>query len=57
MTLARESTGPGDSVRPVAPGNSAGIEYVKVGTPVAGCEIRIANREGGAEPGVSWDES
>jgi acyl-CoA synthetase (AMP-forming)/AMP-acid ligase II len=49
VMLARDAIGPGDTVQRVAPGRPDGIEYVKVGTPVAGCELRIANSEGDAE--------
>ena len=43
MALARDAIGPGDPVQPLAAGAADSIEYVKVGTPVAGCELRIAN--------------
>ncbi len=50
--LARDALGPGNAVR--APrGSEPGVEHVKVGAPVAGCEMRIADAEGNAAvPGI-----
>ncbi|MBS0319433.1 MAG: non-ribosomal peptide synthetase [Proteobacteria bacterium] len=45
--LARDALGPGNVVRAPREGE-AGVEHVKVGTPVAGCSLRIADARGDA---------
>lgn len=49
-TLSRHALGPGNTVRPVAPDAEDAIELVRLGTPVAGCELRIADADGAAVP-------
>lgn len=41
-TLSRAALGPGDVVRAAAPGSGDAVELVRVGKPVAHCEVRIA---------------
>jgi len=47
VTLAREALGPGDAVRMVPPDGERAVELVRLGTPVADCEVRIADAAGG----------
>ncbi len=47
-TLARGALGPGDVVRDVAADAADAVELVRVGTPVRGCEVRIADERGDA---------
>src|SRR6185369_6195147 len=42
-TLARGALGPADVIRTVATGADDAVELVRVGRPVAGCELRIAD--------------
>ncbi len=44
--FARGQLGPGDAVRSVAAGADDAVELVRVGTPVRGCEVRIADADG-----------
>ena len=45
-TLSRTAIGPGDTVRDVATGSDDAVELVRVGRPVAHCEVRIADENG-----------
>jgi acyl-CoA synthetase (AMP-forming)/AMP-acid ligase II len=45
-TLARGALGPADVIRTVATGADDAVELVRVGRPVAGCELRIADELG-----------
>lgn len=45
-TLSRTALGPGDTVRDVAAGSDDAVELVRVGRPVAHCEVRIADESG-----------
>ena len=49
-TFARGALGPGDVVRTADPAAADAVELVRVGTPVKGCELRIADEQGGAAP-------
>lgn len=49
-SLARGTLGPGDVVRTVDPGAADAVELVRVGTPVTGCELRIADAHGDPVP-------
>ena len=42
-TFARGALGPGDVVRTADPAAADAVEFVRVGTPVKGCEVRIAD--------------
>ena len=44
--LSRDALGPGAVVRPVDPGAGDAVELVRVGRPVAHCEVRIADGSG-----------
>lgn len=46
--LARGALGPGDVVRAVAAGAEDAVELVRVGQPVKGCSVRIADEQGTA---------
>ena len=46
--LARGAMGPGDVVRAVAAGAEDAVELVRVGKPVKGCSVRIADEQGTA---------
>jgi acyl-CoA synthetase (AMP-forming)/AMP-acid ligase II len=46
--LARSSLGPGDTVRPAGPADPHAVELVRLGRPVADCEVRIADDDGAA---------
>ena len=46
--FARGALGPGDRVRSVEPGAEDALELVRVGTPVKGCTVRIADAAGNA---------
>ena len=46
--FARGALGPGDRVRPVAADAEDALELVRVGSPVEGCAIRIADESGTA---------
>ncbi|MEO8506612.1 MAG: non-ribosomal peptide synthetase [Betaproteobacteria bacterium] len=46
--LARGALGPGDVVCAVAAGAEDAVELVRVGKPVKGCSVRIANAQGSA---------
>jgi acyl-CoA synthetase (AMP-forming)/AMP-acid ligase II len=48
--FARSALGPGDVVRTVEAGAPDDVELVRVGTPVKGCEVRIADAEDAAVP-------
>ena len=48
--FARGALGPGDVVRTVDPAAADAVEFVRVGTPVKGCEVRIADDQGGPVP-------
>ncbi len=43
VALARDALGPGASVRAVASGTDRAVELVRVGRPVQGCAVRIAD--------------
>jgi len=45
-TFARGALGPGDTVRVVDRAAEDAVELVRVGTPVKGCELRIADERG-----------
>ena len=45
-TLARGALGPGDVIRTAATGADDAVELVRVGRPVKGCELRIADELG-----------
>ena len=47
-TLARVALGPGMSVRALDTVSDDAVELVKVGTPVRGCELRVADEGGNA---------
>lgn len=47
-TFARGALGPGDQVRSVDAGAEDAVELVRVGKPVQGCEVRIADLQGNA---------
>lgn len=47
-TLARDALGPGAVLRRVAAGAEDAVELVRVGRPVKGCEVRIADDAGAA---------
>ena len=49
-TFARGALGPGDVVRTADPAAADAVEFVRVGTPVKGCELRIADEQGGPAP-------
>jgi len=49
-TLSRHALGPGDVVRAVAEDADDAVELVRVGKPVAGCEVRIADESGAPVP-------
>ena len=49
-TLARNALGPGDVVRTAATGADDAVELVRVGRPVKGCELRIADELGNTVP-------
>ncbi|MEO8755130.1 MAG: AMP-binding protein, partial [Casimicrobiaceae bacterium] len=49
-SLARGALGPGDTIRTSAPGAGDSVELVRVGSPVAGCELRIADQHGNTVP-------
>ncbi|MFO1323460.1 MAG: non-ribosomal peptide synthetase [Burkholderiales bacterium] len=52
-TLSRGALGPGDVVRPVDAAAEDAVELVRVGKPVKGCEVRIADENGGeVSPGT-----
>jgi acyl-CoA synthetase (AMP-forming)/AMP-acid ligase II len=48
VALARDSLGPGDTVRFAEPGAHDAVELVRVGRPVRHCEVRIADAAGAA---------
>jgi acyl-CoA synthetase (AMP-forming)/AMP-acid ligase II len=48
IALARDSLGPGDTVRSAASGADDAVELVRVGRPVRHCEVRIADAAGNA---------
>ncbi len=48
--LSRDALGPGQQVRRSAPGAADAVEFVAVGTPVKGCEVRIADDAGAPAP-------
>ncbi len=50
VTLDRSALGPGDLLRTPDSAATSAVELVHLGTPVAGCEIRIANDEGKPVP-------
>jgi acyl-CoA synthetase (AMP-forming)/AMP-acid ligase II len=50
VSLARDVLGPEDVVREVAPDSEDAVELVHVGTPVANCELRIADARGAPSP-------
>jgi len=53
ISLARDSLGPGDTVRSVSSGADGAVELVCVGRPVRHCEVRIADEAGAASaPGT-----
>ncbi|MFO1314273.1 MAG: non-ribosomal peptide synthetase [Burkholderiales bacterium] len=45
-SFARGALGPGDVVRTVDAGAADAVDLVRVGTPVKGCEVRIADERG-----------
>lgn len=49
-SFARGVLGPGDAVRAVEPGAPDAIDLVRVGRPVKGCEVRIADAHGAPVP-------
>jgi len=49
-TLSRTALGPGDTVRDVAAGSDDAVELVRVGRPVAHCEVRVAGEDGREVP-------
>ena len=49
-TLARGTLGPGDIIRTMATGADDAVELVRVGRPVQGCELRIADELGNTVP-------
>ena len=49
-TLARATLGPGDIIRTRATGADDAVELVRVGRPVQGCELRIADELGNNVP-------
>jgi acyl-CoA synthetase (AMP-forming)/AMP-acid ligase II len=49
-TLARATLGPGDIIRTKATGADDAVELVRVGRPVKGCELRIADELGNTVP-------
>ncbi len=53
INLARNALGPGQQVRTSEPGSDDAVEFVAVGTPVKGCEVRVADSDGaGVADGV-----
>jgi len=49
-TLARTALGPGDIIRTATTGADDAVELVRVGRPIQGCELRVADELGSTVP-------